>query len=254
MQKEEYSGSIWKPYSHIILNMCSTHQSYGLNIDLKLYNAYLGKLSTQFSISNSTLTQLLCRRAGAVSTPADILHWGRLQGLASSLLQDGVKGQMRSEAGQQILASPGLSGAALMLSHSRAQTDDRISSVQDSRLNFPHTWSHILPTLLRAQSRAAHSNSICAFEPRPVITATDSSSSPGGLWSVSRFQWCTVHARYANLAGPCHFEAGFSQEHSKAAPGAAEFQSTYLHCWNSLLLEGSFPFRTPTGLWNLELF
>lgn len=108
MQKEEYSGSIWKPYSHIILNMCSTHQSYGLNIDLKLYNAYLGKLSTQFSISNSTLTQLLCRRAGAVSTPADILHWGRLQGLASSLLQDGVKGQMRSEAGQQILASPGL--------------------------------------------------------------------------------------------------------------------------------------------------
>lgn len=247
MQKEEYSGSIWKPYSHIILNMCSTHQSYGLTIDLKLYNAYLGKLPTQFSISNSTLTQLLCRRAGAVSTPADILHWGRLQGLTSSLLQDGVKEQMRPKAGQQILASPGpwaLQPAvgqhsccplSFLLSHSRAQTDDRISSVQDSRLSFPHTWSHILPTLLRAQSRAAHSNSICAFEPRPVITATDSSSSPGGLWSVSRFQWCTVHARYANLAGPCHFEAGFSQEHSKAAPGAAEFQSTYLHCWNSLL-------------------
>lgn len=81
MQKEEYSGSIWKPYNHIILNMHSTHQCYGLNIDLKLHNAYLGKLSTQFSISNSTLTQLLCRRAGAVSTPADILHWGILQRL-----------------------------------------------------------------------------------------------------------------------------------------------------------------------------
>lgn len=76
MQEEEYTGSIWKPYSHIILNMCSTHQCYGLNIDLKLCNAYLRKLSTQFSISNSTLTQLLCRSAGAGSTTADILHWG----------------------------------------------------------------------------------------------------------------------------------------------------------------------------------
>lgn len=247
MEKQEYSGSIWKPYSHIIPNMCSTHQCYGLNIDLKIHNAYLGKLPTQFSISHSTLTQLLCRRAGVVSSPANILHWDRRQGLKCVLVQDEVKVQMRPEASQPIFACPGPMGFALCCSQLRGSTHachpspghrlvtgSALSGLQAD--SFPHTWSHVLPTLLRAQSWAAHSNSICAFEPRPVITATDSSSPPGGvLWSISRFQRCAIHARYANLAGPCHFEAGFSQEHSEAAPGAAEFQSTYLHCWNRLI-------------------
>lgn len=247
----------------------STHQCYGLNIDLKLHNTYLRKLSTQFSISNRTLTQLLCRSAGAISSSADIPHWGRLQGLTWYQCLTAGWGEGADEAwGHPTdigLSTPHLLSLAAScgVNHKFLEAASHLQQAQPQLRGSTHSvpchsgpghrlmtgsalfrtpgWQ--LPTHLvlhlsntaQAQSRAAHSNSICAFEPKPVITATDSTSSPGGLWSVSRFQWCTIPARYANLAGPCHFEAGFSQEHSKAAPGAAEFQGTYLCCWNSLL-------------------
>lgn len=120
---------------------------------------------------------------------------------------------------------------------SKVQADDRnreeaadqfCSGPQD--VSSPCTWSHLhpedSPTLLNTQEpkqrSTAHSDSIHAFEPKPVITATNSNSSPewnlfysqirscfntGGLWSVSRFQHLTNPARYANLASSHHFEA-----------------------------------------------
>lgn len=138
----------------------------------------------------------------------------------NALLQDGVKVKIKPEANQQILASPGPMGFTLPCSQLRgesqvprvaphlqqAQPQLRGSStyavpchprvqtgVTGSALFRTPGWQ--LPTHLVshpsntawAQSRAAHSNSICAFEPKPVITATDSSSSPGGLWSYPDF-------------------------------------------------------------------
>lgn len=111
-----------------------------------------------------------------------------------------------------------------------------ISSVQDCRQQLPMhlvsatSWqpsNAAQHTGARAQISTAHRDSIHAFEPEPVITPTDSSSSHegppkhfnspwtnrhlfysqmisffsvGGLWSVSRFQWRANPARYANLA------------------------------------------------------
>lgn len=263
MQEKEYSGSIWKPYSHIILNMCSTHQCYGLNIDLKLHNAYLRKLSTQFSISNSTLTQLLCRSAGAVSTTADILQWGRLQGLIWSQCLTAGWGEGADEAWGQP-ADVGLFsplqpaggwitsskrqphtfsrhspswGAALMLSlvtlaQGTSWWQDQLCSGLQAG-SSPYTWSHVLPTLLECRAK--------------LLTATASVPLSPSQWSqlqiaAAHLEGCDPYPDFsgaltppANLAGSCHFEAGFSQEHSNAAPGAAEFQRTFLCCWNILL-------------------
>lgn len=148
----------------------STHQCYGLNIDLKLHNTYLKKLSTQFSISNRTLTQLLCRvleqyppqlisstEAGThvVPVPYCKMGWRCRWGLRQSnrywplqapfaLPCSQLWGESQVPRGS-ITPSAGTAPAEGQHSccplslWSRTQADDGIISVQDSRLAASHT-------------------------------------------------------------------------------------------------------------------
>lgn len=121
--------------------------------------------------------------------------------------------------------------------------------------SFPHTWSHVLPTLLECKAGLLTATASVPLSPSQWSQLQIAAAHLGGCDAYLDFSGALKFpARYANLEGPCHFEAGFSQEHSKAAAGAAEFQSTYLGCWTVCFNKGSFPFRTPMGLWNLGFF